>query len=103
VSLRKQTNGIEEGENVTVQNSASTPAACLPETNTWWSTRQKPNGNTALWRWNSSWRHPLEIKLLLCIYMGFGAWVKTVNWFSSNHENIEGKEVQFLALLTSAL
>jgi len=44
VSLRKQTNGTEEGENVTVQNSASTPAACLPETTTWWSTSKSRTG-----------------------------------------------------------
>jgi hypothetical protein len=28
----------------------------LPETTTWWNTRQKSDGNTALLRWNNSWR-----------------------------------------------
>jgi hypothetical protein len=95
VSSRRQTNGIEEGENVTAQVLASTPAACLPETTTWWSTRHKSKGSTGLWRRNNSWRHLREMKLLLCIYMAFGAWVKHVNCFSSNHENIRGMEVQF--------
>ena len=95
VSSRRETNGIEEGENVTAQTLASTPADCFPGTTTWWSTRQRSKGNTGLWRRNKALRHLREIKLLLCIYMGYGAWVKHVNCFSSNHENIRGMEVQF--------
>ena len=88
VSSGRHTNGNEEGENVTAQTLVSTPAACLQESTTWWISRQKSNRITALWRWNNSWRHPWEMKLLSCIYMGFGAWVKNINCFSSYHENI---------------
>ena len=103
VSSRRQSNEIEEDENLTAQALASTPASCLPGTTIWWSTSQTSNGITALWRWSNSWRHLWEIKLLFCIYMGFGVWVKKVNWFSSNYENIVRMKAQFPAFITSAL
>ena len=74
-------NRIEEGENVTAQTSASTPAACLPETRTWCSARQKSNGNTGLWRWNKYWVHPWEMNHVSCIYIGFGTKVWNVDCF----------------------
>ena len=95
VSSRWQTNGTEERENLAAQTSTSTPAACLQESTTWWNARQKSNRITALWRWDNSWRHPWEMKLLSCVYMGFGAWVKNVNCFSSNHKNILMMNAQF--------